>query len=310
MKREHYLIALKARKVFKKILLGKGKVDGHYKLCAAYMASVGAVYKNHAYKDHLQVSTNQVCHFGLKSLPTNSIAVISGLQPKYIGNLLNTKEGEAYLDWLLNRSPYSKVFVTKSAKDAIKNSCIIADSSAPSNLLAAGLVASRRLWEANHILIVWHDLVHAGMNEDLAFWVAHKSQARANRAGNINFLTCHSGHCSMNPHFFDKEALCAWLDHKVTTPNEPYSECVQYNYYDRMYLHKNKQGNGWGMIEPRNNMGQWLDANFKVKAEADKGVNPFQKAKPKEGGGSVSYWKGIEAMAAFEHEIMKEIGRA
>uniref|UniRef100_UPI00015543C0 hypothetical protein ORF070 n=1 Tax=Pseudomonas phage PA11 TaxID=347327 RepID=UPI00015543C0 len=164
MKREHYLIALKARKVFKKILLGKGKVDGHYKLCAAYMASVGAVYKNYAYKDHLQVSTNQVCHFGLKSLPTNSLAVISGLQPKYIGNLLNTKEGEAYLDWLLNRSPYSKVFVTKSAKDAIKNSCIIADSSAPSNLLAAGLVASRRLWEANHILIVWHDLVHAGMN--------------------------------------------------------------------------------------------------------------------------------------------------
>lgn len=94
MKREHYLIALKARKVFKKILLGKEKVNGHYKLDAAYMASAGAVYQNNAYKDHLQVSTNQACHFGLKSLPTNSLAVISGLQPKYIGNLLNTKEGK------------------------------------------------------------------------------------------------------------------------------------------------------------------------------------------------------------------------
>lgn len=311
MKREHYQIALKARKVFREILVKKKKYNGLCCVRDGAMASVAAVYLNdEAYKNHLLISTNQACHAGLQSLHTGSVAVISGLQPKYKGNLIDKEEGVAFLDWLLNRSPYSEVFVTKSAKDAIKNSCIIADSNYPSNLLAAGLVASRRLWEYSEIVIVWYDLVKAGMNEDLAYWVAHKAQCRSNRTGNISFTGCQSGHCSMNPNLFDREALKAWLNHKVVNPNQTYSQSTHYNYYDRMYSNLGKlKGAGYWMETPEDSIGYWLDNNFDPKKKDGVNNNPFIKALPKVKG-ACKYADGIKAMAEFEKKIMEEVNRA
>lgn len=310
MKREHYQIALKARKVFREILVKNKKYNGHHSLQNS-MASVAAVYlDDKVYKNHLMISTNQACHAGLQSLHIGSIAVISGLQPKYKGNLINKKEGVAFLDWLLNRSPYSEVFVTKSAKDAIKNSCIIADSNYPSNLLAAGLVASRRLWEYSEIVIAWYDLVKAGMNEDLAYWVAHKAQCRSNRTGNIGFTGCQSGHCSMNPNLFDREALKAWLNHKVVNPNQTYSQSTHYNYYDRMYSNLGKlKGGGYLVDAPEDSIGYWLDNNFYPKKKDGVNNNPFVKALPKVEG-ACKYADGIKAMAEFEKKIMEEVNRA
>lgn len=311
MKREHYQIALKARKVFREILVKKKKYNGLYCVRDGAMASVAAVYLNDkVYKNHLMISTNQACHAGLQSLYTGSIAVISGLQPKYKGNLIDKKEGVAFLDWLLNRSPYSEVFVTKSAKGAIKNSCIIADSNYPSNLLAAGLVASRRLWEYNEVVIVWHDLVKAGMNEDLAYWVAHKAQCRSNRTGNIGFIGCNSGHCSMNPNLFDRDALKAWLNHKVVNPNQPYNQSTLYNYYDRMYSNLGKlAGDGYWVKPPEDSIGYWLDNNFDPKKKDGVNNNPFVKALPK-AEGACKYADGVKAMAKFEEKIMEEVNRA
>ncbi len=310
MKREHYQIALKARKVFREILVKKKKYIGHYSLQNS-MASVAAVYlDDKVYNNHLMISTNQACHAGLQSLHTGSVAVISGLQPKYKGNLIDKEEGVAFLDWLLNRSPYSEVFVTKSAKDAIKNSCIIADSNYPSNLLAAGLVASRRLWEYSEIVIVWYDLVKAGMNEDLAYWVAHKAQCRSDRTGNIGFTGCQSGHCSMNPDLFDREALKAWLNHKVVNPNQTYSQSTRYNYYDRMYSNLGKlKGEGYWVEPPEDSIGYWLDKNFDPKKKDGVNNNPFVKALPK-AEGACRYADGIKAMAEFEKKIMEEVNRA
>lgn len=311
MKREHYQIALKARKVFREILVKKKPKAGLTYVKNDGMASVAAVYlDDKVYKNHLIVSTNQACHAGLQSLDTNSIAVISGLQSDYKGNLISKEEGVAFLDWLLNRSPYSEVFVTKSAKDAIKNSCIIADSNYPSNLLAAGLVASRRLWEYREIVIAWYDLVKAGMNEDLAYWVAHKAQCRSDRTGNISFTGCSFGHCSMNPDLFDRKALKAWLNHKVVNPNQTYSQSTHYNYYDRMYSNLDKLiVEGYWVKEPEDSIGYWLNNNFDPKKKDGVNNNPFVKALPKVGG-ACKYADGIKAMAEFEKKIMEEVDRA
>lgn len=308
MKKEHRVLALNAQKELKKAL-DKGS------RCWGNMAAIAIVFE----KD-VHISPNQACHAGLSNTyqgnrPNGALAVVSALTgrakdtAKKKGSYKLPKEHQLkFMHWLLNDSAYSEVFSTKSAKKALSDRMVIVDAFKPSNLMAAALVATRRLWEYDHIARVTVDLMEEGVNGDLAFVLAHCSSANVTGTGNIHFNTAHTAHCSLNPNNMDFNALKSFINHKVVRPNKTYNESYRYNYYDRMYTDK-KYGEGdWDFQIPQaSRVTTFIQNNFKPKANADK-ANPFAKAQDAK---MIGYADGIKAMAEFAKTVlMKEINNA
>lgn len=246
---------------------------------------------------NIYLSTTTICHAGLRlggygREEKGGLAVVSALM-KPGGDELYEDEALLYLDWLLNRSPYSEVFITKSPHEALATKMIIADGSKPSNLMAAGLVASRRLWEYSYIARVFCDLAKAGVNEDLAYYLGHISSTSFDTKGNFNWGTYKSGHCSLNPGVFGPKELKNFIDHKPISLNKPYSESSDYDGYDGMY------GTNRG-----DHIGGWIHKNFPYGDNDKKGVNPFAAAGKVK---TCSYEHAIKTMAEWQHVLFKHI---
>lgn len=79
-----------------------------------------------------------------------------------------------YIDWILNRSPWSSVFRTRSAKVAIDKG-IICRVDKPSNLIIGGLMAIRYIYENPKIVRLFGELVAGGVDENVAMIVAQYS---------------------------------------------------------------------------------------------------------------------------------------
>ena len=238
------------------------------------------------------ISSNQACHYGMKDFKTGSIAVVSGLMKPAL-NILDEDEALIFLDYLLNRSPYSEVFITKSAHEALLHKMIVGKSSSPSNLLAAGLVASRRLWEYVEVARVFVDLSKAGVNEDLAFYLAHIARVSFDRSGNCDWSGMKNGHCSMDTGAFGKGSMINWLSHKPVRLNKPYSKDVNYDGYARMY-------------GPDQGLSSWIDQNFPYKDAKVNMAGPFQRDGDKATG--CEYEALISGMVEFQHTIFKYVG--
>ncbi|MNQ03996.1 hypothetical protein D3C85_167020 [compost metagenome] len=253
------------------------------------------------YKDDVHVSPNQACHAGLANSyegmrNSGAIAVVSALM-KPGGEVLEEKEALMFLDWLLNRSPYSSSFITKSPHEALYHKAIISDAFTPSNLMAAGLVSSRRLWEYPVVARVFCDLVKAGVLEDLAYWLAHIAMASSNRTGSFSWSGGKSGHCSVDTYSTSKLSLKNFLEHKPTSLNKTYNQSKWYEGYHSMY----SEG-----IGGRNQASAWVHENFPyVPAAKEKKVNPF---KVDVQNCSCSYQYAIETMATFQHVLLEYIG--
>lgn len=255
---------------------------------------------NIVFDTHTHISPNQACHAGLANTyegnkPSGAQAVVSGLMKPSAKEMLDEDEALLFLDWLLNRSPYSETFITKSAHEALYYKAIISSAHHPSNLMAAGMVASRRLWEYVNIARVWCDLVKAGVHEDLAFYLGHIFSGKFDRTGNVSYGGLSSAHCSMNPNVMGIEEVKNFLNHKVVKPNKTYHESKQYHGYDNMY------GMGNGSVR------QWIHKNFPYKpaAKAEK-VNPF--APDDDGLGKCGYDHLIKTTVEFQHRIFEHLG--
>ena len=187
-----------------------------------------------------------VCHANLRN-GVGSKYIINGLM---IGTSYGSNPGRIlapeielwFVDYILNRSPYSAIFVEKDAKKALEERMVVASGDHPGNLVGAGLVALRRLWEYVFITQAAYELAKAGVNEDLAFFLGHLIQAKNNSKPNdtVSWTACTSGHCSLNPSRWGFEHLKNFLDHKITSPNSLYSAAGPYHGYDEMY------GSDWG----------------------------------------------------------------
>lgn len=250
------------------------------------------------------ISTNQACHAGLQwsgwgGVGGGALAAVSALMKPQDGNVLDEEEALMFLDWLLNRSPYSETFITKSAHEALRTKFIISDAFHPSNLMAAGQVASRRLWEYETVARVFCDLVKAGVNEDLAFYMGHCYLGNFNRAGKVSWGGCRAGHCSLSTELFGKAELLAFMQHKVVNPNATYNENCNYLGYDKLY----------GCKKPGElSIGSWVHQNINYNAGGVfEKVNPFP---PDVGAdvGKCSYEHLIESFAAFQPTLFKYIG--
>jgi len=77
-----------------------------------------------------------------------------------------------YLDWILNNSPWSSVFYTKVPNKAIDKG-IICHTNVLSTLLMSGLSAVREIDECPNKVIIWGELVNAGLNPEYAYIATH-----------------------------------------------------------------------------------------------------------------------------------------
>lgn len=251
---------------------------------------------------HHHISPNQACHAGLHNKydgnhPNGALAVVSGLMKPSEREMLTEEEAILFLDWLLNRSPYAETFITKSPYDALLTKTIVSSAHHPSNLMAAGLVASRRMWEYVYVARVFCDLVKAGVNEDLAFYLGHIFSGRFDREGNVNYSARTAGHCSMDPGIMGVAEVKNFLEHKPVRLNKPYHDSWNYNGYDRMY----GAGNGAVRI--------WIHDNFPYKPGAVKEkANPFPVDHGRDAGKTCSYDHLIQTTVEFQHRIFEYIG--
>lgn len=108
------------------------------------------------------------CHFNLRSLGKNTIAVVSRIR---VPSESKKKITEEYYNWLFNDSPWSDVFVIKDAKEAIKLKGVICETNYPSNLIAGAIFATRDPWQYYSHLELFVGLIinHKKVNKNLAF---------------------------------------------------------------------------------------------------------------------------------------------
>ena len=119
-----------------------------------------------------------------------------------------------YYRWLLNVSPWADVFITKCPKEAIKKGVILR-SDVPSNLLGGALIASRYGWEGQGAgfapkqqVYIWGELRKRGVDESLAFLMAH--QARLNN-GSLFWNNTNGGHEAISLEKMSQESVKKFL---------------------------------------------------------------------------------------------------
>lgn len=244
-----------------------------------------------------------------------AVAFIVGLNMGY-GHAYEVEDGDEeaeaaqtdsedvrYLDWVLNRSPWSSAFCSKDAEWCFKKRSVIMEMDVPSNLMVGGGVAVRRLWETVRIKQHWLDLTKAGVQEDLAYFLAASIQRSASL---LNWEGAEVGHMNLAAHYMTKEDLLAFLKHKPFHLNNSYAVDQSYQNYSKMFVKDHNL---------RGTANEWISACFPFKDEvADKPANvlanPFAKAVVREerAGNWIDYDKGVQRWAEFQHKLFKEIG--
>lgn len=145
--------------------------DTIYTGCETSVATVGFVLEDGT----LINSNNQACHAGLRSgaykikqdnRPLLSY-VISGVQKAGRGSL---DEGvkEAFIDWMIKKSPYRSTIVNKSVGSVLRNHWWF-DVNTPMNVMSGGAIATRLISEWPNKANIWYRMVKLGCNPSEAF---------------------------------------------------------------------------------------------------------------------------------------------
>lgn len=271
-------------------------------------------------KGGIDTVSGSVCH-----------SFMHGHSSKFVINSLQT--GEAYgenpgrilpketelwfVEYILNRSPYADTFITKDPVRALERGFTISSGDHPGNLVGAGVVALRRLWEHVYVAQSAYDLHKAGVPEDLAFLIGHAIQVESkikpdsvtSWSNNLNW------HTSVDIGLMSFKFVKNFFEHKLVTPNDHYVNGGRYNGYSNMYGYSYE-----------GNLSSYITGNFPYHLyKGDKapvavvGTNPFiaakkalEKAEPKvRNEHTAPYAKAIEVMAEWaKTHLMEKINRA
>jgi len=136
-----------------------GKEDSGIDSWASYIV----LFENGYWKDY---TSFEVCHASLlDEINIKASYVVSWVDKTHEYSI-------PFISWLIHRSPWSKAIVSKSVRSVFRNG-IIMRTDVPSNFMAQALIITRQLWEYPEIVNKWRDLVKGGVDETLAFVLAH-----------------------------------------------------------------------------------------------------------------------------------------
>lgn len=254
-----------------------------------------------------------VCHHFLRGHKAKFI--INGLQDgesygDNIGRILPKVVEVWYLDWLLNRSPYSDAFITKDAVKALEECIVVSSGDHPGNYVGGSIVSLRLLWEHTYVAQSAYDLHKAGVPEDLAFLLGHTIQVerKIKPESYTEWSANTSWHSSIDVGQMGFVGVKAFMQHKPTSLSDNlYVKSGQYSGYSALFSSGGRSL--WATVS------QDFPYHLCVAAPPPKvDTNPFQAAKKQIAAPrnhSVSYDKAIEVMAEWaKTHLMKEIDNA
>jgi hypothetical protein len=259
-------------------------------------------------------SSTQVCHAGLNDI-RGSKRVVNALmsgQGYATGRVLGKDVELWFVDYILNRSPYAETFITKDAAKALEQKYTVSSGDHPANLMAAGMVALRRLWEYTYVAKAAFDLAQQGVNEDLAFLLGHLIASSDNPGPQsaASWDGFAAGHCSINPGHMDWKACKNFLEHKITKPNGLFSAGDRYDGYDSMFC----EGPRGRYVQAGDTYYNFVKREFPYdlcKAKAAVNLNPFVKAMAAGAAEKSKYGKLIEVMGEWaKTTLMEKINNA
>lgn len=283
------------------------KVDWSQNAACAFVGPKGGVTSDG------YATSGSVCHSFLDRAPVKFL--INGLQEGSSygdnpGRILAPEVELWFVDYILNRSPYAETFVTKDAETALKERITVSSGDHPGNLVGAGVVALRRLWEHVYVARAAYDLVQKGVNEDLAFLVAHAIQSPSdiNDDTTVSWTANLNWHTSIDIGVMSFKACKNFMERKLTDPNELYSEAGRYRGYSAMY------NGGKGASLSSYILTKFPTAKLHDKGPKKASTNPFTAAKPQVAvghGKTAPYHKAISVMAEWcNTHLMEKINNA
>jgi hypothetical protein len=155
-------------------------------------------------------------------------------EPKFlVADLMNdgklgpsVEDRHAFIDYIINRSPYSPAFVAKDrmlpdnpAENVFGKTVCRTD--VPANLIAAGLTAIRMAWEyKGDAAQVWHLLTKAGCDEDLAYAFAFQIKTLNHRSVVLEARS--EGHSSWDGKQFTEKMLSNYLNWQLVKVKDNY----------------------------------------------------------------------------------------
>lgn len=142
-----------------------------------------------------------------------------------------------YYEWLLNDSPWSSIFVTKSVNKLLTKKIAVVDASSPSNIIAGGGIAFRQVWEnywgssdADYAsdykrIPVWAELVKNGVDASVALAIVSTLKVTDST---VAMCSADSGHCVLPSG--DSQVLSNFiLDNKAGREGDPWNQTYWYN---------------------------------------------------------------------------------
>lgn len=137
-----------------------------------------AVYAISAEDEYVVVPYN-TC-FGRLSGLKSTWHLIEGLPDAVFIQIQTTgvavEKTRMFYEWLTNFSPYRDAFITKDASEILKKKALILDTGVRAELMVGGAITARSPWEAfsgirytQDSLLLWNEMVEAGINPDFAF---------------------------------------------------------------------------------------------------------------------------------------------
>ena len=268
------------------------------------VSAFGRVYKGEYFE-----KMNQACHGGLSSSldKVDLEYIVSRIQPwKRDEHCKSPEATRAYINWLVNDSPYAIGHAVKDVDWILKNKAFIGNIEAPAILMAPALVAARRVHEMPLISYLTGNLIIAGVNGNLAYLIAHNITSLSTD-GKFYWGNAGREHTTVDPSYMYKKAVLNWVNDERVLSSEkskPYKESQNYYGYTELWVGR---GGSKGSS-------QWLLdflRLYKFKEVGDTSVvNPFAASVVVKGGEgpAMSFSDLIEGAKELEQSIMKELG--
>lgn len=214
----------------------------------------------------VDIKESTACHAGIGSASPTRIGKAQYIVSRVMNDQGSVKYEEqlAYLDYLLNRSPMSRVFEQRDAEWCLEHRYIICRVDQPSNLVAAGLISSRRLSEMSRVATSFYKLTQAGCPEWLAFPL---SQYFHFSDGYVSRNMSEASHYAFSFSNAVAQDLLAWMNDSPKQLNRPYSESREYTGVNRMFISGGKGSTLGDLLK-----------GFKVVVSNTKSTNPFAKS--------------------------------
>lgn len=203
----------------------------------------------------------------------------------------------AYLDYVMHESPYSSVFVSVDTEYALKRKFVAVSTHTPSNLMVAGLVATRAIWERDYVPVVFYDLVRKGIDKHIAFIAAFAITTSSDRESTIS-KSYPMGHVPLDVTCMKKDAILSFSKGKAKRLNKPLREKADYHGLNDLFT----GGKGKSVRYVVN------ETEFRIiprEVEADYvDLNPFRKPKQQVG---VPYEDCIDCMVESLKEFQEKV---